>query len=174
MDIILLEKIENLGNIGDKVSVKSGFARNYLIPKGKATVANEQNLLDFEHQRVGLEEKAAKLLKIAEDRASIIKDTTLIIKANIGAEGKLFGSVGTPDIIEFCNSIDFKVTKSEIRMPNGPIKTAGEHQIDFYFHADVSISVKVIIEASNDPQSVDFNPLDISDSDSSSEDIDEN
>jgi len=160
VDIILLEKIENLGGIGDKVSVKSGFARNYLIPKGKATVANEENLLKFEQQRAELEEKASILLKKAQDRAASIENKTLTIKANVGPEGNLFGSIGTQDIIEACKEIDVSIERSEIRMPDGPIKIAGEHSIDLHFHSDVSISISVIIESTDDPQSIEYSSID--------------
>ncbi len=160
MDIILLEKIENLGGIGEKVSVKSGYARNYLIPKGKATIANEENLLKFEKQRSELEEKASILLKKAQNRAASIENKTLAIKANVGSEGKLFGSIGTQDIIDACKAVDVDIERSEIRMPDGPIKTAGEHNIDLHFHSDVSVAINVVIESTDDPQSIEYSSVD--------------
>ncbi len=146
MEIILLEKIDNIGSIGDKVTVKPGYARNYLIPKGKATLATPENIAKFEAHRAEIEAKAYTELEAAQARADKIAGQVLRVTVNAGAGGKLFGSVGTPDIAEACEALGFNVERSEIRMPNGPLRVVGEHEIELHFHTDVNTPLTVIIE----------------------------
>jgi len=146
MDIILLEKIDNVGGIGDKVTVKPGYARNYLIPQGKATVATPENLQKFEAMRAGLEAKAMGELEQVQARAAKIEGQVIRIQANAGPAGKLFGSVGTVDIAEACQAIGLAVERSEVRLPDGPIRVSGEHQIELHLHADVDVPLTVIVE----------------------------
>ena len=146
MDIILLEKIDNVGGVGDKVSVKPGYARNYLIPQGKATVATPENIAKFEAMRAELEAKAAGEFGEAQLRAAKFEGQVIKIQANAGPGGKLFGSVGTIDIAEACEALGLAVERSEVRLPDGPIRVAGEHQIDLHLHTDVNVPLTVIVE----------------------------
>ena len=146
MDIILLEKIENVGGIGDRVSVKPGYGRNYLIPKGKATLATPENIAKFDKRCAEIEAKAHTELEAAQSRAKQIENQVLRIKANAGPEGKLFGSVGTSDIAAVCEELKFNVERSEIRLPDGPLRAVGEHQIELHFHADVNVPMIVVVE----------------------------
>jgi large subunit ribosomal protein L9 len=147
MEVILLQKVANLGNIGDRVKVKSGFGRNFLLPQGKATVATAENVRKFEERRTELEKAAREHLASAEERAAAMKDFHLRITAKAGAEGKLFGSVGTADIAEACTREGFKVSRSEVRLPNGALRMVGEHVITLHLHADIDVSVPVTIVA---------------------------
>lgn len=147
MEVILLERIENLGGIGDKVKVKSGYGRNYLIPQGKATLATPEHLAEFEARRVELEAKAADELSSAEARAAKFEDLTLVIKSKAGTEGKLFGSVGTIDIAEAATAAGVEVARSEVRMPEGPIRVVGEHTVEFHLYTDINVEVQVVVEA---------------------------
>ncbi|HEU4618843.1 MAG TPA: 50S ribosomal protein L9, partial [Gammaproteobacteria bacterium] len=122
MQVILLEKIDNLGGIGDLVKVKPGYARNYLIPKGKATVATPDNVAKFEERRAELEQRAAGELAAARDRAAKLEGQTIKIRAQAGPEGKLFGSIGTLDIAEACTALGTELERSEVRLPEGPIR----------------------------------------------------
>ena len=146
MDIILLEKIDNVGGIGDKVTVKPGYARNYLIPQGKATVATRENLQKFEALRAEFEAKAMGELEQVQARAAKIEGQVIRIQANAGPGGKLFGSVGTIDIAEACQAIGLAVERSEVRLSDGPIRVSGEHQIELHLHADVNVPLTVIVE----------------------------
>lgn len=146
MDIILLEKIENVGGIGDRVTVKPGYGRNYLIPKGKATLATPENIAKFEARRAEIEARAHTEIEAAQAREKQIKGRVLRVKANAGPEGKLFGSVGTSDIIAACAALEFNIERSEIRLPDGPFRMVGEHQIELYFHADVNVTLTVVVE----------------------------
>jgi len=146
MEIILLEKIDNVGGIGDKVAVKPGYARNYLIPQGKATLATPENIAKFEARRSEIEAKAHTELEAAQARAGRIEGQVLRVRANAGAGGKLFGSVGTPDIAEACKALGFDVERSEIRLADGPLRFVGEHQIELHFHTGVDVSVTVVVE----------------------------
>jgi len=150
MDIILLEKIDNIGGIGDQVKVKSGYARNYLIPQGKATLATPENIAKFESIRTELETKAAGELAEAQARAAKVEGQVVRIKAQAGAEGKLFGSVGTIDIANACSEFDADIERSEVRLPDGPLRILGEHEVELHLHADVNVTLKVIVE-SNEP-----------------------
>jgi large subunit ribosomal protein L9 len=147
MEIILLEKVDNVGGIGDKVSVKSGYARNFLIPKGKATVATPANVAKFEARRAELEAKAATELGTAQSRAKKLEGLVVKIKMQAGTEGKLFGSVGTVDIAEEIVKQGIPVSRSEVRLPDGPLRVIGDHQIELHLHADVNVEVKVVVEA---------------------------
>ena len=146
MDIILLEKIDNVGGVGDTVSVKSGYARNYLIPQGKATLATPANIAKFEGMRSALEAKAMGELEQAQARAAKIEGQVVKIQANAGPEGKLFGSVGTIAIAEACEALGLAVERSEVRLSEGPIRIAGEHKVDLHLHTDVNVLLTVIVE----------------------------
>jgi large subunit ribosomal protein L9 len=143
MEVILLEKIANLGNIGDRVKVKSGFGRNYLLPQGKATLATEKNIAAFEARRAELERKEAEELAAAQARLASLADLTLRIAAKAGSEGKLFGSLGTVDIAEACTAAGVPIERSEVRLPAGPIRMIGEHHIDLHLHTDVNVTIRV-------------------------------
>jgi large subunit ribosomal protein L9 len=147
MEVILLQKVANLGNIGDRVKVKSGFGRNFLLPQGKATVATPDNVARFEERRAELEKAAREHLSTAQERAEAMQNFHLRITAKAGAEGKLFGSVGTADIAEACTREGFKVLRSEVRLPNGAIRMVGEHMVSLHLHADVDVAVPVTIVA---------------------------
>ena len=147
MDIILLQKVANLGNIGDRVKVRSGYGRNFLLPQGKATVATADNIARFELRRAELEKAAREHLVSATDRAEAMKDFKLTIPAKAGAEGKLFGSIGTSDIAEACQKAGFNILRSEVRMPSGPLRTVGDHTVNLHLHADVDVPLAVTIVA---------------------------
>ena len=143
MDVILLEKVANLGNIGDRVKVKSGYGRNFLLPQGKATLATPANVAAFEARRAELESKQATELAAAQERAQNVARLSLRIAAKAGSEGKLFGSLGTVDIAEACTVAGVPVERSEVRLPAGPIRTIGEHHVDLHLHTDVNVTVRV-------------------------------
>jgi large subunit ribosomal protein L9 len=147
MEVILLEKVKNIGGIGDRVKVKSGFARNYLIPQGKATLATAANIAKFETRRAELEAKAATDLAAAQERAKKLQGQVLKIKAQAGSEGKLFGSIGTIDIAEACGKLGVPVERSEVRMHEGPLRVVGEHKVELHLHTDVNVELTVIVEA---------------------------
>src|SRR5262245_38848200 len=151
MEVILLQKVDNLGGIGDRVKVKSGYARNYLIPQGKATLATAANVEKFEARRAELEAKAAGELAEAQARAKKLAGKVIRIRAQTGAEGKLFGSVGTVDIAEACEKLGVEVERSEVRLPDGPLRVVGEHHIELHFHADVNVELTVIVESDEEP-----------------------
>ncbi len=145
MDVILLQKVANLGNIGDRVKVRSGFGRNFLLPQGKATLATPDNVARFEARRSELEKVAREHMTSATDRAAAMKEFKLEIPAKAGTEGKLFGSIGTSDIAEACQKAGFKIERSEVRLPNGPLRTIGEHVVNLHLHADVDVPLTVSI-----------------------------
>ncbi len=147
MEVILLQKVANLGNIGDRVKVRSGFGRNFLLPQGKATLATADNVARFEARRAELEKAAREQLKSAEERAAAMKDFKLTITAKAGTEGKLFGSIGTSDIAEACTQAGFKMERSEVRLPNGALRAIGEHMVSLHLHADIDVPVTVSIVA---------------------------
>jgi large subunit ribosomal protein L9 len=147
MEIILLDKIDNVGRIGDKVNVKPGFARNYLIPQGKATLATPENIAKFEARRAELEAKAHGVLEAAQARAVQIEGQVVRVKAKAGPGGKLFGSVGTSDIAEACEALGFAVERSEVRLSEGPLRVVGEHQIELHFQTDVNVPLTVVVES---------------------------
>ena len=147
MEVILLEKIGKLGDIGDTVKVKAGFGRNFLVPHGKAVYATKDNLKAFEERRADLEKQEAEKLALVNKRSEKIAALgTIIIKAVVGEEGKLFGSVGVREIEEAINSAGGEVSKNEINLPDGAYKQIGEFLVDIQLHSDVTLSVKVLIE----------------------------
>ncbi len=142
MDVILLENIENLGSLGDKVSVKAGFARNYLVPQGKAQMATAENLAAFEARRAELEKAAAEAKAEAEKRQATIAELgALEITARVGSEDKLFGSIGVADVVDVVTAAGVEIEKKEVRMPEGPIRTTGEHSVDIHLYTDVDVSI---------------------------------
>ncbi len=147
MDVILLEKVANLGGLGEKVSVKSGFGRNFLIPQGKAVFASAENIKVFEERRAELEQQAADKLATAEERKAKIEALSagVTITHKSGEEGRLFGSVGTVDIANACTEAGVEVAKSEVRLPEGPFRNAGEYEVTLHLHTDVDATVKVTI-----------------------------
>ena len=145
MEVILLQKVANLGNIGDRVKVRSGFGRNFLLPQGKATLATPDNIARFEARRVELERTAREHLSSAEERSGAMKDFKLTLHAKAGTEGKLFGSIGTSDIAEELTRAGFQVERSEVRLPHGPLRMLGEHTVNLHLHADVDVPVQVTI-----------------------------
>ncbi|QTO01128.1 50S ribosomal protein L9 [Aggregatibacter sp. 2125159857] len=148
MQVILLDKIAHLGKVGDQVNVKSGFARNYLIPQGKAVMATKANIEHFEARRAELEEKAAQALAAAADRAARLEALgSVTIASKAGDEGRLFGSIGTRDIADAITAKGVEVAKSEVRLPNGLIRTLGEHEVTFQFHGEVFSHLNVVIVA---------------------------
>ncbi len=147
MDVILLQKVANLGNIGDRVKVASGFGRNYLLPKGKATLATAENVARFEARRAELERAAQHDLTDAKQRAEALVGYKLTITAKAGSEGKLFGSIGTADIAEAASAVGHKLARSEVRLPGGPLRVLGEHSVQLHLHADVDVELPVLIVA---------------------------
>ena len=147
MEIILLQKVANLGVIGDRVKVKSGYARNFLVPTGKATLATVANIAKFEAQRAVLEAKANEELQSAQQRALKFENFKLELKAKAGTEGKLFGSIGTADIAEHSTRAGHALVRSEVRLPAGPLRAVGEHAVQLHLHADVNVELPVIIIA---------------------------
>ena len=148
MNVILLDSVENLGRIGDLVTVKAGFGRNYLLPSGKAALATKENIAEFEAKRAELEKAAAEELKAAKARAELIRGMELVISANAGTEGKLFGSIGTHDISEAFEKVGVEVARSEVRLPDGPIHETGEYRIGVHLHSelDVDVTLRIVPE----------------------------
>lgn len=151
MDIILLEKVENLGEIGDRVKVRSGYGRNFLLPKGKATLATPENVAIFEERRAELERKQAEEVAGAQARAENISGLSLRIAANAGPEGKLFGSLGTIDIADACTAAGTPVERSEVRLPDGPLRTLGEHEVEIHLQSDVNVTIRVDVVSDGEP-----------------------
>ena len=145
MNVILLEKIGNLGDLGDEVSVKPGFARNYLLPQGKAVTADDENRTVFEGRRAELEASANEKLAEANMRAEKLVDKELSISVKSGEEGRLYGSVGTQNIADALTSEGIPVERSEIRMPEGVIRVLGEYDIAIQLHTDVTAQIKVVV-----------------------------
>jgi large subunit ribosomal protein L9 len=146
MEVILMEEIENLGTVGDKVSVKAGFARNFLVPQGKAKMATAANLAEFEARRAELERAAAEAKTEAEQRKAAIEALGVIeISARVGSEGKLFGSVGVAEICEAVEAIGGDVQKSELRMPEGALRVIGEHVVDIHLYTDIDTQITINI-----------------------------
>jgi len=148
MQVILLEKVGRLGNLGDQVNVKPGYGRNFLIPFGKAVAATKDNVAEFERRRAELEASAAERRAAAEARATQLAELVVTIGANAGDEGKLFGSIGTRDIADAVTAAGVAVEKSEVRLPNGAIREIGELQIDIQLHSEITqtITLKVVAE----------------------------
>jgi large subunit ribosomal protein L9 len=145
MQVILLQKVANLGNIGDLVNVKSGYGRNFLLPKGKATMATKDNIVKFEARRAELEQKAKDELAAAEARGAKLKGFKVTVAAKAGNEGKLFGSIGTADIAEACTRAGFKVERAEVDLQGGLIRNVGDHQVRVVLHTDVHVELTVAV-----------------------------
>ena len=150
MEVILLEKIQKLGDLGQQVRVKPGYGRNYLIPNGKAVPATPDNVAKFEARREELEKAQADALASAEARAKGMQEMTITVKKKAGAEGKLFGSVGTADISEAVTASGEELNKHEVILAEGPLRMVGEHEVAIHLHADVNFSIKVVVEAEDD------------------------
>ncbi len=147
MDIILLEKIANLGNLGDRVTVKPGYARNYLLPQGKATAATPENSARFEAQRAELEQKAATSLNSAQARAEELTQLIVTLAAKAGNEGRLYGSVGAANIAAAVSVAGYELNKQEIRLPQGPLRQLGEYDITLQLHGDIKTHIRVNVIA---------------------------
>ena len=148
MNVILLERVNNLGDLGDEVSVKSGFARNFLLPKKKAVQANDSNRAVFEERRKELEDAANEKLSAAKERAEALNEYLLTMQVKAGEEDRLFGSVGTQDIADALVSKGLEVQRSEVRLPDGAIRVLGEYEVDIQLHSDVTakIYLNVVVE----------------------------
>ena len=147
MDIILLEKVANLGSLGDKVKVKAGYGRNFLLPYGKAVPATADNLKAFEERRAELEKAAAEKLAEAQGRAEALNGASVTISSKAGEQGKLFGSIGARDIADAVTAAGTEVEKSEVRLPEGPLRLVGEYEIELQLHSDVSVSINLAVVA---------------------------
>ncbi|MCK5001460.1 MAG: 50S ribosomal protein L9 [Gammaproteobacteria bacterium] len=150
MEVILIEKIDRLGGLGDLVNVKSGFARNYLLPTGKAKVVTAENIAEIEARRAELEKAAAETLAAAEAKRDQLAKLEISITSKSGTEGKLFGSVGNADIADAVTTAGVEVAKRDVRLPEGPIRLAGDYEITLHLHADVDAVVKVTIIGEED------------------------
>lgn len=148
MQVILLDKIAKLGGLGDQVAVKAGYARNYLIPQGKAVMATKANIETFDARRAELEAKLAAGKAAAEERAAKLGElAAVVIASKSGDEGKLFGSIGTRDIAEAVSAAGVELDKSEVRLPNGALRSVGEYDVEVHLHTDVEATVKVVVVA---------------------------
>jgi large subunit ribosomal protein L9 len=147
MEVILLEKIANLGTMGDKVNVKPGYGRNFLIPQGKAAAATAENIAEYEARRAELEKAAAEALAAAEARRDQLADKVITIASMAGEEGKLFGSVGTADIAHAITEAGVSVERNEVRLPEGAFRAVGEYDVLIQLHTDVDATIKLQIEA---------------------------
>ena len=147
MEVILLEKIANLGNLGDKVTIKSGYGRNYLVPQGKAVAATAKKIAEFEARRAELEKAAAEKLSAAQKRGNELSKLQIVITHKAGDEGRLFGSVGTHNIAEAITAVGIAIEKHQIRLPHGTIRQIGEYPIDINLHSDVIVTLTIKIAA---------------------------
>lgn len=147
MEVILLEKVENLGALGDQVKVRPGYGRNFLIPSGKAVPATKDNIEQFEARRAELEKEAAEVLAAAEARKAQLEGLTITIARKAGDEGRLFGSVGTADIATAATEAGVELAKREVRLPQGPFHSTGEFEVDLHLHTDVDAVLKLTIVA---------------------------
>ncbi len=147
MNVILMERVTNLGDLGEEVAVRNGYARNFLLPQGKAVRATEENRGVFEARRSELEASAVERLSEAEKRAYQLEECTVTIVARTGEEGKLYGSVGTVEIAQALSDMDIDVKKSEVVMSEGAIRITGEYEVDIHLHADVTRGIKVVVVA---------------------------
>jgi large subunit ribosomal protein L9 len=145
MELILLEKVMNLGDLGDKVRVKPGYGRNYLVPSGKAVPATKANIEEFEARRAELEKAALEKLSTAEERRGALEGFEITLSANASDEGKLYGSIGPREIADAVTERGIKLEKAEVIMGEGPIRFVGEHQIVLHLHADVEVEIKVTV-----------------------------
>ena len=149
MQVILMEKIDNLGSLGEVVSVRAGFARNYLVPRSKAKIASKANIEAFEEIRAGLEKVAAEATAAAEVIRAKIDGTVIKLEANAGQEGKLFGSITNHEVAESLKELGFEVERRDIRMPEGPIRTVGEHEVGVHLFTDVTAAITVVVHSDN-------------------------
>jgi len=147
MNVILLERVNNLGNLGEEVSVKAGFARNFLLPKKKAVQANDANRAVFEERRKELEDAANEKLSTANERAEALNEYLLTVQVKAGEEDRLFGSVGTQDIADALVSKGLEVERSEVRLPDGAIRVLGEYEVDIQLHSDVTATIHLHVVA---------------------------
>lgn len=147
MNVILLEKVQNLGGLGDQVAVKAGYARNFLIPQGKAKPATKDNVAEFEARRAELEKQAAELLAQAQAVYEKMNGMVVTVEASAGEEGKLFGSIGTQDIADALKASGFDIERRYVRMPEGPLRNTGTFEIDVQLHTDVIASINVEVKA---------------------------
>ncbi|WP_287604366.1 50S ribosomal protein L9 [Thiothrix sp.] len=147
MEIILLKKVENLGTLGNVVNVRPGYARNFLIPQGKAKMATKTNIAEFEARRAELEAEAGEILAAAQTRKAQLDGMVITIQAKAGNEGKLFGSVSNHEIAEAINAAGVTLERREIRMPEGALRHLGEFEVGVHLHSEVDATVKVVIEA---------------------------
>ena len=147
MELILLEKVQKLGDLGDKVNVKPGYGRNYLVPQGKAIPATASNITEFETRRAELEKTAVAKLSSAGDRLKALDGIEISLAANASEEGKLYGSIGPREIADAVEKLGPKLEKSEVIMGEGPIRFTGEHEVLVHLHADVETTIKVVVEA---------------------------
>jgi large subunit ribosomal protein L9 len=147
MEVILLEKVANLGSLGDKVKVKAGYGRNFLLPYGKAVAATADNLKAFEERRAELEKAAADKLAAAQARAEKLEGQSFTIGSKAGEEGKLFGSIGVRDIADAISAAGTEVEKSEVRLPEGPLRVTGEYEIELQLHTDVTVTITLAVVA---------------------------
>ena len=147
MKVILQERVTNFGNVGDSVNVRAGFARNFLLPRGKAVQATESNIVAFEKRRVELERKAAEVLAAAKERATQFEGFVVTLSVQASEEGKLFGSIGPRDIAKAAEDAGKMLEKSEVEMPEGPIRVVGEFPITVHLHGEVSAKITVIVKA---------------------------
>lgn len=146
MEVILLERIGRLGNLGDKVSIKPGYARNFLIPKGKAIPATETNIAKFELRRAELEKAAAESFSVSRARADALQSlATVTMTARAADEGRLYGSIGPKDLAHAITAAGVMVQKSEVCLPNGPLRILGEHEVSVQLHSDINVTIKIII-----------------------------
>ena len=147
MQVILLDKVENLGSLGDLVEVKPGFARNFLLPGGHAKPATSKNVKEFDDRRAELEIASGDRLTAAQGRANQLTDVSVVITAKAGTGGKLFGSIGSEVIAEAVTQAGFKIAKREVRLREGPLRTLGEHIVDLHLHTDVDATVAILVQA---------------------------
>ncbi len=147
MEVILLEKVANLGNLGDRVTIKSGYGRNYLVPQGKAVAATAKKIAEFEARRAELEKAAAEKLLAAQSRAADLEKLTIVISHKAGEEGRLFGSVGTHTIADAITAAGVEVGKHEVRLPHGVIRHVGSYDIDIHLHTDVNVTLPIKVAA---------------------------
>jgi large subunit ribosomal protein L9 len=145
MEVILLEKVDNLGSLGDKVNVKGGYGRNYLIPTGKATLATPANVARFEERRAELERLSGDALISAKARRDVLEGLQVTIAAKAGDEGRLFGSVGTTDIVPALAEAGHAIERHEVRLPEGAFRVIGEYEVNLHLHADVDATIRVIV-----------------------------
>ncbi len=145
MEIILLKKVANLGNLGEKIDIRAGYGRNYLIPKGYAVPATADNLKRFEEHRAELEQQAAEAYAIADERRETLDGRSVTVARKAGDEGRLFGSVGAADIAEAATAMGIKLSKQELRLPTGPFRATGHYEVGVHLHPEINATLKIEI-----------------------------